>query len=258
MLFPPIWATARVPQKIAAEQIHVWAWLLDSSVGFSAHDRSQIGLLDAKELERFHRFHFERDRARFGIAHANVRRILGAYLDREPERILFRANPFGKPELVTEEQTRPLYFNLSHSRNIALLALSKDTEVGVDIEDLRPIEPEVAESHFSPIELAALSSLEGEAWLKGFYHCWTRKEAILKAEGVGLNLPLHSFDVSLIPGLPAKLLGVRPPAAFRHPWTLHNLTTPLETVAALATGSPQAEVLCFRFLEGEKAPAFRS
>jgi 4'-phosphopantetheinyl transferase len=247
MLFPPTWPMVGLPQKIAANQIHVWAWLLDSSGGFGDHEKSQIGLLDAKELERFHRFHFECDRIRFAIAHANVRRILGAYLDREPERILFRANPFGKPELVTEAQTRPLYFNLSHSRKVALLALSMDTEVGIDVEDIRPIEPEVAESNFSPTELAALSSLEGEAWVKGFYHCWTRKEAILKAEGVGLNLPLDSFDVSLIPGLPAKLLGLRPPAAFRQPWTLHNLTTPLETVAALAAGSPRAEVLCFRF-----------
>jgi 4'-phosphopantetheinyl transferase len=246
MLFPPTWPTVGVPQKIAADQIHVWAWLLDSG-GLDDHEKSEIGLLDAKELERFHRFHFECDRARFAIAHANVRRILGAYLGQEPKRILFRANPFGKPELVTGAQAPPLYFNLSHSRNIALLALSMDTELGIDIEYLRPIEPEVAESNFSPTELAALSTLEGEAWLKGFYHCWTRKEAILKAEGVGLNFPLDSFDVSLIPGLPAKLLGLRPPAAFRHRWTLHNLPTPLETVAALAAGSPRAEVLCFRF-----------
>jgi 4'-phosphopantetheinyl transferase len=106
------------PQKIAAQQIHVWAWLLDSSAGFNGQEKSHTGLLDAKELERFHRFHFESDQARFAIAHANVRRVLGAYLDREPECILFRANPFGKPELVAVAQTRPLHFNLSHSRNI--------------------------------------------------------------------------------------------------------------------------------------------
>jgi 4'-phosphopantetheinyl transferase len=246
MPFSPIWQTVGIPERIAAQQIHVWAWPLDSSLGLTGQREAQVGLLDDKELDRFHRFHFACDRARFAIAHANMRRILGAYLDRRPERLLFRTNSFGKPELVAEAQTRPLYFNLSHSRYIALLALSMDTELGIDIEDIRPIEPEVAESHFSPTELAALSSLEGEAWLKGFYHCWTRKEAILKAEGVGLNLPLSSFDVSLIPGSPAKLLGVRSPAVFRRPWTLHNLATPFGTVAALAAGSVQAEVLCFR------------
>jgi 4'-phosphopantetheinyl transferase len=247
MSFSLIWPTVGVPQKIAADQIHVWAWLLDSSLGLTAREEAQLGLLDAKELERFHRFHFACDRARFAIAHVNVRRILGAYLDREPERIVFRTNSFGKPELAAEAQTRPLRFNLSHSRSIALLALSTETELGIDVEDLRPIQLDLAESYFSPTELAALSSLQGEAWLNGFYHCWTRKEAILKAEGVGLNLPLNSFDVSLIPGDPAKILGVRPPAVFRRPWVLHDLATPSGTIAALAAGSLQARVLCFRF-----------
>jgi 4'-phosphopantetheinyl transferase len=250
MQFPPGWPTVAVPQKIAPQQVHVWGWPLGSSFDSTSHAQSQIGLLDAKERERFHRFHFECDRVRFAFAHANMRRILGAYLGRQPERILFGANSLGKPELVTDTHTHPIHFNLSHSREIALLALSIDTELGIDIEDLAPIEPEVAESHFSPTELAALSSLEGEAWLQGFYRCWTRKEAILKAEGVGLSLPLDSFDVSLIPGLPAEVLGVRPPAVFRLPWTLHHLATPLGTIAALAAGSPQAEVLCFRLRDG--------
>jgi 4'-phosphopantetheinyl transferase len=247
MSFSLIWPTVAAPQKITADQIHVWAWLLDSSLRSTALEEAQIGLLDGKELERFYRFHFACDRARFAIAHVNVRRILGAYLDQEPERIVFRTNSFGKPELATEAQTCPLHFNLSHSRSVALLALSTETELGIDIEDLRPIQSEVAEGHFSPTELVALSSLEGEAWLNGFYHCWTRKEAILKAEGVGLNLPLYSFDVSLIPGDPAKILGVRPPAVFRHPWVLHDLATPSGTIAALAAGSLQAKVLCFSF-----------
>jgi 4'-phosphopantetheinyl transferase len=255
MLLAPIWPSAGVPQKIATNQIHVWAWPLNSPAGFSDYEKSQIGLLNTEELQRYHRFHFEADRARFAIAHVNMRRILGAYLDREPESILFRTNSFGKPELATEARTPLLYFNLSHSRKIALLALSMDTELGIDIEDIRPIDPDVADSHFSPTELASLSSLKGEAWLKGFYHCWTRKEAILKAEGVGLNLPLDSFDVSLTPGLPAKLLEVRPPVSFRHHWTLHNLTIPLQTAAALAVASPHAEVLCFGF---DTAPAISS
>jgi 4'-phosphopantetheinyl transferase len=249
MSFSPTWPIVGVPQRSVTGEIHVWAWLLNSHLGSTGPEAAQIELLDPKEMERFHRFHFESDRARFAIAHVNVRRIIGAYIGCEPEHLLFRTNSFGKPELVAEEQARPLYFNLSHSRHIALLALSTDTEVGIDIEDIRPIEPEVAERYFSTTELAALSSLEGEVWLNGFYYCWTRKEAILKAEGVGLNLPLNSFDVSLIPGVSAKLLAVRPPAAFRRPWTLHNLATPSGTVAALAAGSLQPKVTCFWFAD---------
>ena len=237
------WPTLTTPPKIAEGHIHVYAWQLD----FVGLEQNRIALLDANELQRYHRYHFERDRARFAISHSNLREILGACLDRNPSEIAFQTTSYGKPEIVADAQTPHVYFNLSHSRNTALLAISRDTEVGVDVEDVKPIEPEVAEKYFSSRELAALALLEGDAWLQGFYRCWTRKEAILKAEGVGLNLPLSCFDVSLLPGVPAQLLAVRPPAVFRHPWTLHELTTPPTTVAALATGSPHAEVSCFFF-----------
>jgi 4'-phosphopantetheinyl transferase len=238
------WPIARAPQKIAGDQVHVWAWPLDTTLS-CAGISADVALLDDEERGRFHRFRFEPDRIRFAIAHANRRRVLGAYLDRDPESLCFRSGLFGKPELVGTSPDRTLYFNLSHCRTTALLALSRSTEVGVDVEDIKPMEYEVAERHFSPVELAALASLEGPQWLRGFYNCWTRKEAILKAEGVGLKLPLDSFDVTLTPGAPAKLLQVRPPAVFRKPWTLHNLSNVYETAAALAAASSNAEICCF-------------
>jgi 4'-phosphopantetheinyl transferase len=243
--FSLAWPTAEIPRELAPEQIHVWAWPLDGPL-----ETAQLALLDEEELSRFHRFHFERDRTHFAIAHANMRRLLGAYLNQAPERLSFRVSRFGKPELAAEGLTPPVpfnvRFNLSHSRSLALLAVAAEIEVGVDIEEIQPIEPEVAESHFSAAELSALASLNGDAWLQGFYRCWTRKEAILKGEGVGLNVPLDSFDVSLVPGMPAKVLGARPAAAFRHRWTLHNLATSPGMAAALAVGSSRAEVFCFR------------
>ena len=89
-------------------------------------------------------------------------------------------------------------FSLSHSKSIAVLAVDHAQPVGVDVEDVRPIEEDVADRHFSATELTDLRGLKGEAWLAGFYRCWTRKEAILKAEGVGLSRALDSFDVSLL------------------------------------------------------------
>jgi 4'-phosphopantetheinyl transferase len=234
------WPASRAPQKLEPEQVHVWGWRLDSPL-----EAAQIALLDEEELDRFRRFRFEPDRARFAIAHATMRKILGAYLGKAPDRVSFRTNRFGKPELAGDQQDGALHFNLSHSRSVALLALSKDTEVGVDVEDVQPVERDVAESYFSPAELAALASLDGNTWVDGFYHCWTRKEAILKAEGVGLNLALDSFDVSLIPGAPAELLGTRPTAGFRHRWKLHDLAVAPGSAAALAAASPRAEVFCF-------------
>ncbi len=222
----------------------MWAWALDTTLN-SARLAADVALLDAEELGRFHRFRFEPDRIRFAIAHANRRRVLGAYLHRTPDSLRFRSGLLGKPELVSVPPERTLHFNLSHTRTIALLALSMNTEVGVDVEDIKPIENGVAERYFSPAELTALAALEGEQWLRGFYNCWTRKEAILKAEGVGLKLPLDSFDVTLTPGVPAKLLQVRAPAVFRKPWTLHNLSRVSQTAAALAAGSAHADVCCF-------------
>lgn len=228
-------------QQITAGQVHVWGWPIDPAQ--ASLEKNDLQLLDAAEQDRFHRYHFEVDRIRFAIAHVNLRRILGAYLDCEPGQLSFAANRFGKPRVAGE---RRLNFNLSHSRHFAMLAVSTETEVGVDVEDVRPIESEVAQHYFSPVEQTALASLDGDDWLHGFYRCWTRKEAILKAEGVGLQLRLSSFDVSLLPGEPARLLGVRPPVVFTCPWTLHHLETPSGTMGALASGNPEATVCCFR------------
>jgi 4'-phosphopantetheinyl transferase len=187
-------------------------------------------------------FYFARDRARFALNHANVRRILGAYLRLPSEQLCFAADRLGKPELVHEEQ---LAFNLSHSRRVTLLAVAQEGPVGVDVEDVRPIEPEVAAGHFSMAERAALQPMQGDDWLNGFYRCWTRKEAILKAEGVGLHHALDSFDVELRPNEPAALLATRD--TFHHSWKLHHLEPAAGAVGALATANPYARLSCFSF-----------
>jgi 4'-phosphopantetheinyl transferase len=104
----------------------------------------------------------------------------------------------------------------------------------------------VADAHFSATEVSDLSKLHGDAWLAGFYRCWTRKEAILKAEGVGLRRALDSFDVSLLADAPAELLGTR--EEFSYPWKLHDLSPAAGTIAALATACSNARLACFSFL----------
>ena len=244
MLSPLKWPASRIRGAIVPEEVHLWAWPLEPSpVDLAAH----IEILDREELRRMHGFRFARDRSRYAVAHANLRRILGAYLGRPPEKIGFRANRFGKPELADEDPSL-LHFSLSHSQSIAVLALALEQPVGVDVEDVRPIEAEVAEGHFSATEISALRSLHGDAWLSGFYRCWTRKEAILKAEGVGLHLALDGFDVSLLPDVPAELLGTREPVCFRYPWKLHDVSPASGTIGALATAYSQAKLACFSFL----------
>jgi 4'-phosphopantetheinyl transferase len=237
------WTAARVRGTIEGDEIHLWAWALEpAQANLSAH----VEILDHEERERMQRFHFAPDRSRYAVAHANLRRILGTYLNQPGERLRFYADRFGKPELSDNDPLSPLRFSLSHSRSIAVLAVANGRPVGVDVEDVRPIEPAVADTHFSASERSQLSGLQGDDWLSGFYRCWTRKEAILKAEGVGLLRALDSFDVSLLADQPAELIGTR--ERFSHPWKLHNLSPTQDTIGALATAQPGATLACFSFL----------
>jgi 4'-phosphopantetheinyl transferase len=221
----------------------VWAWALESTtVDLPGH----IETLDRMERERMERFHFAPDRARYAVAHANLRRILGSYVQQPAASLRFRANGFGKPELDRGDSSSSLHFSLSHSRSIAVLAVANAGPVGVDVEDVRPIEPEVADMNFSESERTQLSALQGDAWVAGFYRCWTRKEAILKAEGIGLFHPLDSFDVSLSEDETAELLETRKP--FSYPWKLHHLSPAEGTIGAVAMAQELVRTACFSFV----------
>jgi 4'-phosphopantetheinyl transferase len=235
---PLTWPASSFPGIIAPDEVHLWAWALQPAArDLSAH----LEILDRQEQERVQRFHFVADAERYAVAHGNLRRILGAYLNLAPERLCFRNNQFGKPELAGETT---LKFNLSHSKSIAVLAVDHSQPVGVDVEDVRPIEAEVADGHFSATELTDLRGLQGEDWLAGFYRCWTRKEAILKAEGVGLSRALDSFDVSLLPDKKAELISTR--QRFSYPWRLHDVSPSSGSIGALATAQAHPRLGYFR------------
>jgi 4'-phosphopantetheinyl transferase len=234
------WPTSAIPTAISADEVHLWAWLLEPvAEDLPAH----VEILDPAELRRMHSFHFAADGERYALAHGNLRKILGGYLNQPAKKISFHANRFGKPELAGEHSF--ITFSLSHSQSIAVLAVAHGLPVGVDVEEVRPIEPEVADAHFSASELSHLSELQGDAWLRGFYCCWTRKEAILKAEGVGLHRALDSFDVTLSPDAPAELLATR--VRFLHPWKLYDVLPAPGVIGALATVQTEARIACFRF-----------
>jgi 4'-phosphopantetheinyl transferase len=235
---PLTWPASPFRSTIAPDEVHLWAWTLQPAPrDLSAH----VEILDRQEQERMRRFHFAADSARYAVAHASLRRIIGAYLNLAPQKLCFRNNPFGKPELTGETS---LKFSLTHSKSTAVLAVDRAQPVGVDVEDVRPIEAEVADGHFSPAELSDLRGLQRDAWLTGFYRCWTRKEAILKAEGVGLSRALDSFDVSLLPDKMAELIATRQP--FSYSWRLHDVAPSSSTIGALATAQPNARLVCFR------------
>lgn len=199
-LLPP------APPPVAFNEVHLLRLHLRS-----AHGLLQSAMvLDAAEEERARRLLRPHDRLRFAAARTFLRLVLGLYLDEPPHRIRFTTNPFGKPRLAAPAST--LSFNMSHAGDIVLLALARGRELGVDVEEERPIEAlDIARVLFSPAEHAALVALPEEERRGAFFHCWTRKEAFVKALGLGLSFPLDSFEVAVFEAAGERILRTYPP-----------------------------------------------
>jgi len=199
--------------------VHLWYLdLEDGRIG----ERECASLLSADETERAARLRFARDRRHFNICRGAVRMLLASYLEEEPSRLIFSYSAKGKPELGGVHQSRGLRFNVSHSGDMACVGVTLERRIGVDIEAIRyDVEIKaIAQRFFSVSEQRDLASLPVDDQHRGFFNCWARKEAYLKALGSGLSLPLSEFDVSLRPGEPARLLATRPDANEAKRWTM--------------------------------------
>jgi 4'-phosphopantetheinyl transferase len=206
-----------------AEEVQIWRGFLDLTV---SEIDGLFGLLSEDEQLRARRFYFQRDRVRFVAARAMLRIVLGDYLGLDPQRLFFRYGAWGKPSLGGECDKDSVRFNLSHSGSVAFLGITRGAEIGVDLEFIREdfATMEIAQDFFSPGELAALRALPVEMRVRGFFNCWTRKEAFIKARGDGLSLPLDKFEVSLAPGDPAKLLRTEFDPEEANRWILQDLS----------------------------------
>jgi 4'-phosphopantetheinyl transferase len=227
------WPSAQPVPSLGQNAVHVWAWSLDGS----SLD-SDWNMLSDEETLRARRFVYPRDRDRYVCAHAAMRTILNGYTGIDASSLLITTLAFGKPRMECNAGMQPVHFNLTHSANLAALAVSRAYDLGVDLEQVRPIDPEIANDHFSPSELLTLGSLPPVQWLAGFYRCWTSKEAILKGEGMGLNLPLDGFDVEVHPQRPAALIAVAPHTNIAPAWSLVELKPAQDFVGTLAVHDP--------------------
>jgi 4'-phosphopantetheinyl transferase len=183
--------------------------------------------LSTDEQGRAARYYFLRDQQRFIVARGSLRAILSMYLPLEANRVRFRYSPHGKPELDTAVGSArdKLQFNMTHSEELALCAISCARRVGIDVERIRSgfASSRLAEGFFAPREVAALRSLPPPDQERVFFTCWTRKEAYLKARGEGLIMPLDAFEVSLLPeAAPALLRTPADPAEVTR-WSLFEL-----------------------------------
>lgn len=225
--------SGRPPPVIGCDEVHVCQAELDQP---PSQVQSFFDTLAADERARAGRFYFAEDRARYIAARGMLRAILGRYLQRAPESLTFFYGARGKPALSAETGGDAIRFNVSHSHGVAFYAVARGREVGIDLERIRcdVAVAEIAERFFSRREAAILRTLPSEAQHQAFFHCWTRKEAYIKAHGEGLSLPLDQFDVSLAPGDPAAILGTRPDPSEASRWSLQDLSAAPGYVAALA------------------------
>jgi len=240
------WGNPPENPVLGPEEVHVWLVVVDDGAArLDVLSRS----LDSAETERAERFRFPRDRERFIVAHAGLRRILAAYLGRAAQDLRFTTDRYGKPSLARSGDTQDVRFNLSHSGNLVLCAVAPGSEVGVDVQDTGKsvAMDDIAQSFFSPAEAAALQQVPPEERRAAFYQCWVRKEAVIKGLGHGFSLPLNQFDVTVSPCEPPQLLDIRGDPSSANAWSLSDIAVPTGYAAALAVQGSARSVACWRW-----------
>lgn len=240
------WCSPPKSLKLSSDDVHVWRATLDQPAEYV---RQLKRSLSEDERLRAERFYFERDRSRFIVGRGLLRFILSRYLEIAANKLQFCYSSRGKPELVETSSAYKLRFNVSHSQEIVLYAVTRDRSIGIDVEYIRPM-PEaeqIVKSFFSVYENSVFERLPLCQKQLAFFNCWTRKEAFVKAIGDGLSLPLDQFDVSLIPGEPARLLGIK--GGTYSSWSLQDLTPVPGYVGALAVEGQRWNLSCWQWQE---------
>jgi 4'-phosphopantetheinyl transferase len=225
---------ARQPGAAGRDGVHIYAVNLEPPPL-----EQDWAVLSAEETARAQRFVRPADAAHFVRAHAALRHVVAAWADTAPEALQFSTGTHGKPGLAERHGQPDIRFNLSHSGSIALIAVSRQFELGVDVEVLRPVTPEIAREYFAAAERRHLDQYSGDAWLRGFFRVWTSKEALLKGEGLGLNIPLDAFEVAADPDYPPALVSIAPHAAIQPGWRLFDVQPARGTAGTLAIHDPR-------------------
>jgi 4'-phosphopantetheinyl transferase len=234
-----------LPDGPSAAPVHVWADVLTAAPEVLA---ARAATLSAAERDRAGRLRREQDRDRFIAGRGLLREILGRYLQADPRGLEFAYGPQGKPSLAGSFAGSGWHFNLAHSQDLALLAITRAGPVGVDVEQVRLPDDvdELVSRFFSPGESAAFRELAGRQKAAAFFNLWTRKEAWLKATGEGIGALLNRVEVSFLPGEPARLLSL-PFGPGGTPWALQDLAPAPGFTAALAVATRNALVQCWRY-----------
>jgi 4'-phosphopantetheinyl transferase len=225
---------------LGEKEVHVWFASLDDP------DLSVLPLeqqLSSAEHEQASRFKFEKDRTRYVITHALLRSILSLYLQVDPKDLILTTSAKGKPELAPMPHKDTVQFNMSHSHDTALIAVSRSAEIGIDLEyvDESFAFDEIIQRFFSPAEGATLHSLPPTLRRQAFFRCWTCKEALVKAKGTGLGSALDEITISQTAGNTLVLRNVDPD------WSLTELTPAPGYVGALGVQGHGWRLKCWQW-----------
>jgi 4'-phosphopantetheinyl transferase len=225
------------------EGVHVWVAPLSAD---PEHVAALHELLSPDERQRAARFVADDRREEFVVARGTLRRLLALYLGADPAALAFVSDGNGKPALSGRE----LFFNVSHSHGLAVYALTRLGEVGIDVEQVRPRASllDMADRFFAPAEAAAIRRLPPERREEAFFHVWTRKEAFIKATAQGLSYGLDRFEVSVPPDDPARIRLIEGDPETAAAWSMVSLLPAEGYVAALALAGamPSVEVRTWR------------
>jgi len=235
------WRSTPKDLTLAPDFVDIWR----SPVDLPAMQRLALQqCLSPLEIERADRYRVMARREEFIVARGLLRTILGRLLAADPRAIEFTFSIKGKPAIDRPETGRAISFNLSHSHGLILIAATLGRSVGVDVELVREQTDfeRMAERFFSPVECEVLRSVEEKDRRRAFFTCWTRKEAFLKATGMGITVALDSFDVEYWPPDRASLLALRQPEMNDADWTMRNVPVGGDHAASVAVEGPAIEM----------------
>jgi 4'-phosphopantetheinyl transferase len=238
--------------RLDPREVQIWGIWLTASDATVAYYHS---ILSLDERHRAERFRFGILRRSYILSRGGLRIVLAHYLGCAPTGIEFIDGPKGKPALRDSSRIR---FNTSHSGEMALYALTVGCELGVDVEQFRALDdPEsIASRFFSPSEASELLSLNPEERGTAFFRCWTRKEAYVKAIGDGLTIPLNCFQVTLLPGVPARFIHLACDPENAREWTLDHLDLEPGYIGALAYRDSRRPTTIHPTLPADQLPDF--
>ncbi len=221
---------------LAPHEVHIWRANLDLT---PEKIEALLATLSPPEQERANRFHFSDDRRHFIAARGILRNILARYLGMGPEKLHFGYSDRGKPYLETTSAGGMVQFNVSHSQGTALYAVTLGSDIGIDLEAIRPVDyHNLAQRFFSPTEAATLAQLPPESQQTAFFRAWTCKEAYLKATGAGISGGLAAVEISIHPENPPQLLSIGGNPYLTERWSLKELKPGPGFTAAVAVEGP--------------------